>query len=336
MHPFREIRSLWLDLPRRRLFEGAAVTVGSFDGIHLGHRALVEEVVRIGEERHLPPVVVAFDPHPRIVLGQRVDLLTTPQERELLLRRIGASCVVHIRFTKAIAEMSHRRFVSDFIVGSLGAKVVVVGYDHHFGKGRRGNVESLRALGEELGFDVVVVPPVEVGGIVAKSSTIRRLISEGKVDEAGRLLGHPYLVLGRIVPGRGLGRRIGYPTANVDVPPGKLLPPNGVYAAWAVLMPDEEPFPAALYIGSAPTFGAGRRTLEAHLLGFGGERLYGKRIALEIMAFVRSEVRFPSPEALAAQIADDLERVEDLISSTAPTAAGRRLLAPKAAPPEGM
>ena len=292
--------------------ENPVVTVGTFDGVHLGHRAVIEAVVATARERAGSAVAVTFDPHPRAVIhpDDPPVVLTSMEEKRRRLEDAGIDMLAVIPFTRQVQMLKPEAFVSTYLVKYLDAKVVVLGYDHGFGKGRSGDPDTMRAFGHRFGFDVSIVPPTMAGEGPVSSSRLRDVIRKGRIDEAREMLGGGYPVSGRVVHGDGRGRELGYPTANI-VPDDamKLLPPNGVYAAKAFL---PEPYAAVVNLGIRPTFNGKSRLFEAHLLDFSGD-LYGRRISLELVDRLRDERRFPNSEALITQIHKDGQRARDIL-----------------------
>lgn len=306
------IRMQTRNLEQALELENTVVTTGTFDGVHLGHRAVIEAVVAMARARSGSAVAVTFDPHPRAVIhpDDPPVVLTSMEEKRRRLQDAGIDILAVVPFTRKVQILSPEAFVSTYLVTYLDAKVVVLGYDHGFGKGRSGDPDTMRALGHRFGFDVAIVPPTMAGEGPVSSSRLRDLIREGRIDEAREMLGGGYPVSGCVASGDGRGRELGYPTANI-VPDDtmKLLPPNGVYAAKAFV---PEPFAAVVNLGVRPTFNGKSRLLEAHLLDFTGN-LYGRRISLELVDRLRGERRFPDPESLIAQIHKDGQRARDII-----------------------
>ncbi|RKZ32394.1 hypothetical protein DRQ33_05990 [bacterium] len=309
----KQIRTLWLDEPYSGFLNNTAIAMGNFDGIHLGHRKIIQSLLDNASSRNLTPVLLTFDPHPRIVFGQDFYILSTVYERELLLREFHLQMIVHIRFSKKLANIGYEEFVKNYLVNSLGMKLVVVGYDHHFGKQREGSPETLHKLGEKLGFETVVVAPVKVDGTEVKSNTIRELIQQGKIDEANKFLGHHYLVAEKVIAGRGLGSQIGYPTANLDISANKLIPPDGVYSASTAIHPQGEYKSSMVYIGRAPTFNLPTRMFETHIFDHDGSKLYGKYLSVKLIKFIRNDMTFRTVEELKAQIDQDACRVKQTL-----------------------
>jgi riboflavin kinase/FMN adenylyltransferase len=283
---------------------GATVTVGSFDGVHLAHRAVLDETVRRAAAAGRSAVLVTFEPHPlEVVRPERAPaLLTTAEERRGALAETGIGHLLVLRFDAAMAALPPERFVRELLVGRAGMRELVIGYDHGLGKGRTGTVETLRALGAGDGFEVTVVPPVDVDGIRVSSSRIREAVAAGDLALAERLLGRPYRLSGVVQAGAQRGRRLGVPTVNLVAPPRKLLPPDGVYAV-RVEWKDGEAG-GMLNQGAKPTFGDATHTLEAHLFGVSRD-LYGEWVRVEWVRRLRDTRRFGSPDELAAQLEAD-------------------------------
>jgi riboflavin kinase/FMN adenylyltransferase len=289
------------------------LTVGNFDGIHVGHRAILDTVVSRARSLGGEAVVLTFDPHPRRVLHpeRSPKLLTTLEQRLELLEAAGVDAVIVEPFTREFARTSAEVFIRDVIHGRIQPVEVYVGYDFHFGRDREGSMRLLSELGPRLGFSVTIISEVVVDEGDVNSTRIRQVLAEGRVAEAAAMLGRPYTVRGRVVPGDRRGRTLGFPTANLE-PENEVLPGAGVYAGRLRLLDDGDPprgtlLAAVTNVGTRPTFRAGGEALaEAHLLDFTGD-LYGRRVELSFLASLRPERRFPSAEALRAQIASDVD-----------------------------
>jgi len=259
-----------------------------------------------------PGVVLTYEPHTRLVVSRPEEpfLLTTLDEKALSLSELGVEYVTPIPFGEEMARMRAEVFVREVLVEGWKVREVVVGYNHCFGWRAEGGPALLRKLGDRMGFAVHVVEPVVADGGVVSSTRIRGLIREGKIEEASRLLGGPYRISGTVVHGDGRGRKLGYPTANLAVPPYKLLPGDGVYAVRVLL--GGTSFPGVMNIGVRPSFGGGNRSVEVHLIGFQGE-LYGRKLACEVLVRLREERTFEDVEGLKDQIARDLERARSVV-----------------------
>jgi riboflavin kinase/FMN adenylyltransferase len=282
------------------------VTVGTFDGIHRGHQAVLREIVRRARAADRAAVLVTFDPHPLEIVApdHAPALLTTADERRLLWPLFGLDYVHVVRFTEAVRQMSPEVFVQSVLVRCLRVGELVIGYDHGFGKDRSGNVDVLRRLGGELGFAVDVVGPVEIDSAAVSSSRVRRAVERADFATVEAGLGRPYSATGRVERGAGRGQELGFPTANVRLEDArKCLPPDGVYAVRVEL--DGALHDAMANLGARPTFGEEERALEAHLLDWGGEPLYGARLTVEFVAKLRAVVRFDGPRELVEQLERD-------------------------------
>jgi riboflavin kinase / FMN adenylyltransferase len=281
----------------------AAVALGVFDGVHLGHRAILETAVRRAHERGLAALACTFDPHPlEILQPERAPIpVTTLPERLELIAATGIETTVVLPFTAELARIEPESFVKDILVGRLRAREIVVGFNHRFGHRARGDTGLLERLGDSLGFGVRVVPPLTVDGRPVSSTAVRAALQRGDLAATGALLGRAYDVRGTVVHGDGRGRTLGFPTANVQVDRPLLLP-LGVYACRAEIA--GEAHGAVVNVGMRPTFGATAPTVEAHLLDFAGD-IYRERIRLTFVDRIREERKFPSVEALVDQIRDD-------------------------------
>lgn len=284
---------------------GSVVTVGSFDGVHLGHRAVLDEIARRARDAGRRSVLVTFEPHPLQVVNPAAapSLLTTGPERREILAQTELDYAIFLHFDKWVAGLSPEAFVRGILRSRYHMEELVIGHDHGFGRGRTGDVETLQRLGREDGFAVDVVPAVDAGGHPVSSTQIRRAIAGGDLDAARRLLGRPYHVAARVVAGAGRGRGIGVPTANLgEVPPEKLLPPDGVYAAWVEWAGGRAG--GMMNQGGKPTFEEYTRSLEVHLFDV-DEDLYGAWVRVEWVERLRDIRAFPDVDALQAQLAQD-------------------------------
>jgi len=295
---------------------GSTVTVGTFDGVHRGHHAVLEEIARRASAAGRASVLVTFEPHPLEVVNPQAapPLLTTGPERREILAQTALDYVLFLRFDRRLADYTPEEFVRRVLIGRCGMRELVIGHDHGFGRGRSGGVETLRRLGAEDGFEVDVVPVVDVGDQHVSSSRIRRAVAGGDLTTAARMLGRPYSVSGQVSRGEQRGRLLGVPTINLaDVPPQKLLPPDGVYAVRVEWRGGRTG--GMMNQGSRPTFRDGRRVLEAHLFGFEGD-LYGEWVRIEWVERLRDVVRFPSVEHLQEQLKRDRSRALEVLGRT--------------------
>jgi len=281
-------------------------TIGNFDGQHRGHRSLLDIVVATARRLHGTAVVVTFDPHPVKTLAPHVDLkfLTSPEEKLARFEEAGIQDVVFLNFTPAFAAFTPAEFASHVLNKGLGLRELFVGEHFSFGKGRAGKVTDLVQLGAQLGFQVHAVPPVKLDGEVVSSTRIRHLIQAGDMPKAARFLGRPYAIGGEVIHGDHRGQSLGWPTANLAVPPERILPPDGVYAA-ATFWQGKR-MESVAYIGTRPTFGARERIIEVYILDqqLG---LYGERITVQFIERLRADMAFKSAEALAERIEQDVQ-----------------------------
>jgi riboflavin kinase / FMN adenylyltransferase len=312
------------DLPRRPaaqlppLPNGSTVTVGSFDGVHLGHQAVLQEINRRARASGRASVLVTFDPHPLEVVNPEAapPLLTTGPERLEILAQSPLDYVLLLRFDRHLAGLPPEGFVREILLHRCGMRELVIGHDHGFGRGRSGDVETLRRLGAVEGFDVDVVSPVDFAGQHVSSSRIRRAVAGGDLLTARAMLGRPYGVVGRVTEGERRGRLLGVPTINLSqLSPRKLLPPDGVYAVRVEWRGGGAG--GMMNQGPRPTFQDGRRVLEAHLFEFEGD-LYGEWVRLEWVERLRDIKRFESVEHLQKQLERDRLRAVAALARVGP------------------
>ncbi|HUF00501.1 MAG TPA: bifunctional riboflavin kinase/FAD synthetase [Anaerolineales bacterium] len=288
------------------------LTVGVFDGVHLGHQQLIKKLTAGAHANDAPAVVLTFEPHPASVLGGHdIRCLTRPDERAGLLGKLGVDVVITERFTRELSAVTAYDFMSRLTRG-LGLKHLLVGYDFALGKGREGNATRLTEIGTELGYEVEAVPALSDESGVISSTEIRKLIEVGNVAEAARLLGYLYSLHGPVIRGDGRGRTIDVPTANIAYPGEKMIPAMGIYACWAYL--NDKRYRAATNIGTNPTFTPDKQTpnVEAHLLDFRQE-IYGEDVRLEFVARLRNELKFDSVEDLLEQIWKDVDETKRIL-----------------------
>lgn len=297
----------------------AIVTVGTFDGVHRGHWAVLQEIRQRAEDRQGRSVLVTFHPHPlRIVRPEHAPLLlTTPREKREILAQSGLDYVVFVPFTNALKALSPEAFVDQVLLERVGMDELVIGYDHGFGKGREGDVDLLRRLGAARGFNVDVVGPVLTGPAPVSSSKIRTWLEAGELQLANEGLHRPYALEGVVEKGEGRGRKLGFPTANLTLlGDHKLVPRPGIYAVTCDLPTGQ--FMGALHIGPRPTFPGSPPTVEVFVLDFDGD-LYGETVRLQFHEYLRPVESYDSVDALVAQMHADVAKVRDRLASTAGT-----------------
>lgn len=306
----------WAHAPGIPSDRGTVATVGTFDGVHLGHRTVLEEISRRAEATNRRSVLVTFDPHPlRILRPEHAPpLLTTPVEKKEILAESGLGYAVFLTFTEALSRYEPRRFVEEILIGRLGVEELVIGYDHGFGRDRSGDSDTLRAIGAELGFSVDVVAPVSTGRSAISSSRIRTAVGAGDMAEARACLGRAYSVRGVVVRGDGRGHELGFPTANLRVAErDKLIPPQGIYAVRGVLRSGT--YVGALHLGPRPTFKGSPPTIELHLLDF-DEDIYGEEVRVDFIRYLREIQPFGTVAALVDQMKADVEAARAAVDAS--------------------
>ncbi len=287
--------------------ENSAVTVGTFDGVHAGHRVLINQVIKSAKSIGGRSVIVTFDPHPREIISPGkagIKLLSTLEERRQLLSDIGIDEMIVIPFNRDFSLLSSGEFVRNIIWEKIGVKEFVIGYDHQFGRNREGTIETVESLGQELGFNVKVVSKQEVGNKTVSSSVIRKALQDkGDVKLASKLLERPYLLNGTVVHGDSRGREIGFPTANIKPEhPNKAIPKNGVYAVRVKI--ENEFYNGMMNIGIRPTFDGASETLEVHIFDFDRD-IYGNTIQVHFIDRIRDEKKFAGLDELVDQLRQD-------------------------------
>lgn len=290
--------------------QAAWITIGSFDGVHLGHQEIIKKLVTGAHARGVPAVVLTFDPSPAVILGKRPEpnYLTTPEERAEFLGGLGVDVVITHQFTQQIAAIKARDFIS-FLKSQLGLQHLCVGHDFALGHNREGDVKFLTQLGEELNYQVSVVDPLEICGGVVSSSRIRACLVDGDIEQANMLLGRPYRIRGEVISGDGRGKTIGIPTANLAIWSKRALPGAGVYVCHADI--NGESWKAVTNIGVRPTFENHlvSQRVETHILDFNKD-IYGQVLYLDFYSYIRAEKRFKDIESLVKQIHSDIAQAE--------------------------
>ncbi|MBI2165138.1 MAG: bifunctional riboflavin kinase/FAD synthetase [Chloroflexi bacterium] len=298
-------------LSQTRLDQPTVLTLGVFDGVHLGHRHLFQHVKEEAARLGCQSAVLTFTVHPRQVLDPafRPSLLTTLERRIQLLRETGLDLVLPIPFDRELSYLTASEFVA-LLRRHLCMKGLVVGPDFAMGHRREGTVEALQHMARHMAFTLKVVRTFQLEGAEVRSTAIRRALAQGDVTAAARMLGRPYLLEGKVMKGEGRGRELGFPTANLAPDPSLALPADGIYATWAIV--EGKRLPSATSIGTRPTFGPGDRTIETFIIDFHGQ-LYGQPMSLEFMARLRDEQRFDSVEALVQQMHKDVEQAREVL-----------------------
>lgn len=291
------------------------LTTGTFDGVHIGHQKIISRLREIANRKAGETVMLTFHPHPRMVLfpdDHGLKLLSTLDEKAKLLEKAGIDHLIVYPFTEEFSRMTSVEYVRDLLVNQIGVDTVVVGYDHHFGRNREGDFEQLKEFAQTYDFDVEEIPPQDIDRVNVSSTKIRNALEKGDVQKARKFLGHAYTLSGEVVKGEGLGKKLGFPTANISVEETyKLIPAKGVYAVKAQL--EGESYSGMLNIGNRPTVSTDSNTsIEVHLFELEKE-IYGKEITLSLIDRIREEVEFDSIEELVQQLKKDKEISKSLL-----------------------
>lgn len=287
------------------------VTIGNFDGVHRGHQALINNVLNEKNKIDGTACVITFYPHPLTVINPyiKIEQITPINDKLSILEELGIDITILVKFDDNFSNIPAEDFVKKIIWEKLNARVVIVGYDFAFGKNKQGDIEFFKRMGKELGFEVKVIDPVIENGTIISSTKIRSSLKEGKIKEAEKFLGRPYVLKGMVVKGKKIGRLIGFPTANLLII-DYLIPRHGVYAAYAYL--DEKKYKAVLNIGPAITFNIDQVSFEVHLLDF-SEDLYGREMTIEFVERIRGVEKFKDVEMLKEQIKKDIEKAKSIL-----------------------
>lgn len=286
--------------------------LGNFDGVHIGHRTLIKEILNISEKQNLEPTIITFEPHPsRILLpNKNIPFLMTLEQKKRMFKKLGIKNLVLIPFTSKFSKMSYDDFIYDIIINKCRAKTIVVGYDYTFGFKGMGNAKLLKKICEEKGIDAIIIPPVLFEDNAVSSSCIRKLIVKGNIKKANKLLNRPYSIEGKVILGNRIGRKLGFPTANIAFDKNIVLPPNGVYA---VIVEYKGRFlKGVANLGLKPTFNTNEINLEVHLLDFDAE-IYGDSIEVFLIEPIRDEVKFNNIKDLKNQIIQDRDFAQEIL-----------------------
>ena len=292
----------------------SVVTIGTFDGVHIGHQKIIKKLIKKALGKNLISVVLTFFPHPRMVLHQNSDikLLNTISERKEILSALGLDYIYVKEFTKVFADLSAREFVKTILVDKLHVKHVIIGYDHQFGKNRSANIDDLKRFGAEFGFQVEEISAQELEDVAVSSTKIRTSLNSGDIQTANAFLGYAYYINGTVVKGKGFGKKMEFPTANIHVDETyKLIPKNGVYAVSSSYR--GKSVYGMMNIGMNPTFEGDKKTIEAHFFNF-NEDLYDQHLKITFLDRLRDEHKFESVEALIAQLRQDQIKAQQIIA----------------------
>jgi len=289
------------------------LTIGVFDGVHLGHKYLLSQLTEQAGQRDLLSGVVTFDPHPQKVLSPQTKLafLTDLDQRMTLIKNEGVEAIIILPFTQELAQLSAYQFVG-LLKNYLRMRELVIGPDFTLGRNREGNVNTLRILGEDMDFAVTVVPPVMINGEMVSSTAIRKALADGDLKKVHNLISRPFNLHGRVIPGASRGAKLGFPTANLDIDPEQALPAEGIYATWAYI--NDRAYESMTNIGKRPTFGGHQSIVEVYILDYRGN-LYGQELKIDIIEWLRGEKQFDTTEALRRQITEDIKQGRAILNS---------------------
>lgn len=302
-----------ISLFKRNTYQ-TAITIGTFDGVHMGHRKILERLINSAKNTGLKSTVLTFFPHPRMVLQKdtNIKLLNTIEEKTQILSDLNLDYLIVHPFTKEFSRLTATEFVRDILVNSLKGKKIIIGYDHRFGRNRNANIQDLIAFGNTLDFEVEEIPAQEIDDVSVSSTKIRNALMEGDIATANNYLSYAYMLTGTVKKGKGLGKQFGFPTANLHIPEAyKLIPKTGVYVVKSTI--DGKEYFGMMNIGYNPTVGGSEKSIEINFFGFEGN-LYDKKIQVSILHRIRDEHKFNSIEELQQQLAKDKEVSLDLIS----------------------
>ncbi|WP_040252426.1 bifunctional riboflavin kinase/FAD synthetase [Psychroserpens mesophilus] len=292
----------------------SVITIGTFDGVHIGHQKIIERLVKVGEKKSLESVVLTFFPHPRMVLQKdaNIKLLNTIDERKELLSKLNLKALVVKTFTEDFANLSARAYVKSILVDELNAKHIIIGYDHHFGKNRSANINDLKTFGKEFGFEVEEISAQDIKDVSVSSTKIRNAIANGNLLTANLYLGSPYFITGTVIKGRGLGKQIQFPTANIHIKEAyKLIPKHGVYVVKSSI--NNSTVYGMMNIGTNPTVNGIKQSIEIHFFNL-NQDLYGEHLKIHILNRLRDEHKFGSLELLQEQLKLDQKQALNYIT----------------------
>ena len=307
---------IYKDLSEYHSTQKSFVTIGTFDGVHIGHQKVIKRLVDSAKKNNATSVLLTFFPHPRMVLQKDTDikLINTIEERIQLLEKLGLEALVIQPFTEAFSELSAADFVATILIHKLHISKLFIGYDHHFGKNREGNFVALEKYGILNHFKVEEISQQDMNDIAVSSTKIRKAIEQGQIEKANDYLGYPFMLTGEVVKGKNLGEKIGFPTANLNVKETyKLVPKTGAYVVKSII--ENTPVYGMMNIGFRPTVSGINQTIEIHFFDF-NQNLYGKIIQVAALRFLRNEQKFESVEALQQQLIKDQQKALEIIHST--------------------
>lgn len=297
--------------------KNTVVTIGTFDGVHIGHQKIIQRLIEVGKTKGLTPTILTFFPHPRMVLQKdaNIKLLNTLEEKEKTLKLFGLENLVVKKFTQEFSRLTAQEFVETILVKQLNAKHIIIGYDHHFGRNRSANINDLKAFGKQYNFEVEEITAQDINDVAVSSTKIRTALREGDILTANSFLGYPFVITGTVVKGKGLGRTIDFPTANIAISESyKLIPKQGVYVVKSIL--NQETVFGMMNIGTNPTVNGKAQTIEINFFDF-NEDLYDRTLNIELIERLRDEEKFESIGVLKQQLLKDKTNALTFISNYA-------------------
>ena len=294
----------------------AVVTIGTFDGVHIGHRKIISRLTELARQINGESVILTFFPHPRMILNPEevnLKLITTINEKADLLEKLGVDHLIITPFTRDFSNLSAETYIKQILVDKIGTRKIVIGYDHHFGKDREGNLHQLQKFAPEYGFEVEEIPEQDIHDVAVSSTKVRNALLNGDVETANDFLGYPFSLFGQVIKGDQLGRTLGFPTANLLIEENyKLIPADGIYAV-KVKLDGDQIFNGMAYIGNRPTINGMSRNIEVNIFDFDRD-IYRQYITIEFLHFIRGDMRFESLEELKDQISKDKQSAIALLS----------------------
>lgn len=296
----------------------SVVTIGTFDGVHVGHQKIIDRLIDVAQKNHLESAILTFFPHPRMVLQKEVGikLINTIEERKKIIKDKGVDHLVVYPFTKEFSRLTAREYVEQILVNKLNAKKIIIGYDHRFGRNRNANIQDLKELGKTFGFTVEEISKQDVEDVAVSSTKIRKAIEEGDIEKANTFLGNPFSLNGKIIKGKSLGKTLGFPTANLEIKEDyKIIPKNGVYIVKAYL--NNKWVFGMMNIGTNPTVGGDTQTIETYFLEF-SQDLYGQELNIQMLKRIRDERKFGDVDQLIEAMNNDLEYTKSYIQASKP------------------
>ena len=291
----------------------SVVTIGTFDGVHIGHQKIIDRLIDVAKKNHLESAILTFFPHPRMVLQKEVGikLINTIEERKKIIKSKGVDHLVVYPFTKEFSRLTAREYVEQILVKKLNAKKIIIGYDHRFGRNRNANIQDLKELGKTFGFTVEEISKQDIEDVAVSSTKIRKAIEEGNIEKANTFLGNPFSLNGKVIKGKSLGKTLGFPTANLEIKEDyKIIPKSGVYIVKAHL--DNKWVFGMMNIGTNPTVGGDKQTIETYFLDF-SQDLYGQELSIQILKRIRDEIKFGDVDQLIEAMNNDLDYTKSYI-----------------------